>query len=95
MWVIIKLSFDYQAVDPFYAVYNKQDTNKKIYRTHPVTNLYKRYINNDENYFRINKIDKDFYKNTYILFFSLKKDKKNFLDKVCYLQKNFITSVLI
>lgn len=81
--------FDYQAVDPFYAVYNKQDTNKKIYRTHPVTNLYKRYINNDENYFRINKIDKDFYKNTYILFFSLKKDKKNFLDKVCYLQKKF------
>ena len=49
--------------------------------------MYKRYINNDENYFRINKIDKSFYKDTYVMFFSLKKDKKDFLDKVCYLQK--------
>ena len=79
--------FDYQAVDPFYAVFNKQDINKKIYNINPVTNLYERYINNDENYFRINKIDKSFYKDTYVMFFSLKKDKKDFLDKVCYLQK--------
>lgn len=81
--------FDYQAVDPFYAVFNKQDISKKIYRINPVTNLYKRYIDNDEKYFRINKIDKSFYKDTFVMFFSLKKDKKDFLDKLCYLQKMY------
>ena len=81
--------YDYQAVDPFYAVFNKQNINKKIYRINPVINLYKRYNNNDENYFHINKIDKSFYKDTYIMFFSLKEDKKGFFDKVCYLQKMY------
>ena len=81
--------FDYQASDPFYSVFNKVDKIKLIHNVTPVTTLVKRFINEDIDYLRLKKIDQNYFKETYVMFFSLKKDKDNFLNQVCYLQKKF------
>lgn len=79
--------YEYKVRDAFFSFFNKIDKNKKVYQTPPIAHLANKFKDQNFQYLKDIKFDKNKYKETYILYLYPEDENENFINTFCYLQK--------